>query len=381
MRQLCQRTIVVILVGLLFLALFPSMAGAEDTGLELYRGIVLTVEPAEENPLEDSGYGSQVFYVDVRILNGPFRDQVVTVYHVNGGNPTYDIFVEPGNRVLLEAEVDGDELLNVYISDHIRDTFVYILIGLFALLVLLLGGKAGLRSLISLLVTLILVSQVFLPLLLQGYNPMLLAVLLSILSIVITMVVVAGVNRKTLASILGTASGVIVAGILAFIFGKLTKLTGLSHEETQMLMYIPQGVDFNFQGLLFAGIMIGALGAVMDVGISVASSMFEIKSVSPDISMGQLFRSGMNVGRDIMGTMTNTLILAYMGSSTPLLLLFYAYRIPIERILNLDTIVTELVRAFSGSIGLVAAIPLTALAAAWLAKAPVGQGIETKQVS
>jgi len=143
-------------------------------------------------------------------------------------------------------------------------------------------------------------------------------------------------------------------------------LSGLSHEETQLLLYIPQGIEFNFKGLLFAGIVIGALGAVMDVGMSVASSMFEIKAVSPQISRGDLFRSGMNVGRDIMGTMTNTLILAYLGSSTPLLLLFYAYQISPERILNLDTIVTELVRAFSGSIGLISAIPLTALIATFL---------------
>ncbi|HBK86102.1 MAG TPA: YibE/F family protein, partial [Firmicutes bacterium] len=282
-------------------------------------------------------------------------------------NPYYDIIVEPGDKVLLEAEVVEGELVSAYIADHIRDTFIYLLIGLFVLLVLLIGGKSGLRSLLGLLITIVLIAQVFLPLLFRGYQPLPLAVLLSVLSIIITMVIIGGINRKTLAAIVGTASGVLVAGVLAYAFGNLTKLTGLSHEETRMLMYIPQGIQFNYQGLLFAGIMIGALGAVMDVGMSVASSMFEIKQVSPQISLWDLFRSGMNVGRDVMGTMTNTLILAYLGSSTPLLLLFYAYNVPIQRILNLDTIGTELVRALSGSIGMVAAIPLTALVAAWLA--------------
>lgn len=363
-----------LIVGIVILLSFvPNALAAEsELPLETYRGIVLSVEPAEDNPLGETGYESEAFDVEIKLLNGPFRDQIITVFHVTGGNPSYDIHLEPGNKVLLEAEVEGEELVAIYVADHIRDTFVYLLIGLFVVLVLLIGGKAGLRALFSLVVTIVLVLQVFLPLLMQGHQPLLIAILMSVLATVITMVVVSGINRKTLAAIIGVSSGVLVAGILAYAFGNLSKLTGLSHEETQMLMYIPQGVDFNFQGLLFAGIMIGALGAVMDVGMSVASAMFEIKKISPQISLGDLLRSGMNVGRDIMATMTNTLILAYLGSSTPLLLLFYAYEIPLERILNLDTIVTELVRAFSGSIGLIAAIPLTAIVAAWLASGEKG---------
>lgn len=370
MRQLRGRRIwkALLVSMLLAIVIAPAvLAKAIEEPLQTYRGVVLSIEAAEENPLEESGYQSEAFDVEVKILNGPFRGQVISVSHVTGGNPYYDIIVEPGDKVLLEAEVVEGELVSAYIADHIRDTFIYLLIGLFVLLVLLIGGKSGLRSLLGLLITIVLIAQVFLPLLFRGYQPLPLAVLLSVLSIIITMVIIGGINRKTLAAIVGTASGVLVAGVLAYAFGNLTKLTGLSHEETQMLMYIPQETQFNYQGLLFAGIMIGALGAVMDVGMSVASSMFEIKQVSPQISLWDLFRSGMNVGRDVMGTMTNTLILAYLGSSTPLLLLFYAYNVPIQRILNLDTIGTELVRALSGSIGMVAAIPLTALVAAWLA--------------
>ncbi len=370
MRQLRGRRIwkALLVSMLLAIVIAPAvLAKAIEEPLQTYRGVVLSIEAAEENPLEESGYQSEAFDVEVKILNGPFRGQVISVSHVTGGNPYYDIIVEPGDKVLLEAEVVEGELVSAYIADHIRDTFIYLLIGLFVLLVLLIGGKSGLRSLLGLLITIVLIAQVFLPLLFRGYQPLPLAVLLSVLSIIITMVIIGGINRKTLAAIVGTASGVLVAGVLAYAFGNLTKLTGLSHEETRMLMYIPQGIQFNYQGLLFAGIMIGALGAVMDVGMSVASSMFEIKQVSPQISLWDLFRSGMNVGRDVMGTMTNTLILAYLGSSTPLLLLFYAYNVPIQRILNLDTIGTELVRALSGSIGMVAAIPLTALVAAWLA--------------
>ena len=175
------------LVCMLLLLIVPTTRALEEGELNLqtYRGVILSVEPAEENPLGESGYDSEAFFVDVRLLNGPFSGQVINVLHVTGGNPAYDIFVEPGNKVLLEAEVDGDQLINVYIADHIRDTYVYLLVGLFAVLVLAIGGKSGFRSLFSLIVTVVLVAQVFLPLLLRGYSPLPLAVLLSILAILL----------------------------------------------------------------------------------------------------------------------------------------------------------------------------------------------------
>ena len=200
----------------------------------------------------------------------------------------------------------------------------------------------------------------------------------------ITMVLVHGYNKKTLAGIIGTTSGVLVAGLLALLVGKAAKLTGFSSEEMQMLMYIPQQVKFDYQGLLFAGMIIGALGAVMDVGISIASAVEEVKRVNPGLTTRQLIQAGMNVGRDVMGTMANTLILAYTGSALPLILIFMAYDMPFLKIINLDLISTEIVRALTGSIGLTLAIPITSVAAGLLltrgelAKSPENQEKETK---
>ena len=136
----------------------------------------------------------------------------------------------------------------------------------------------------------------------------------------------------------------IIAGIISYGFGNIAKLTGLSAQEAQMLMFIPQGIEFDFKGLLFAGIIIGALGAVMDVAMSISSAMDEIRSNNTSIATKDLVRSGLVVGRDIMGTMSNTLILAYTGSAIPLLLLFIAYETSIVNVLNLDLIATEVVR-------------------------------------
>ena len=185
---------------------------------------------------------------------------------------------------------------------------------------------------------------------------------------VFTISLVGGPNRKSAAAMIGTVGGVLVAGILAVIVGNLIRVSGLAEQEAQMLLFIPQGIGFNFPGLLMSGIIIGALGAVMDVGMSIASAIAEVRHHNPTLSHTDLFWAGINVGRDIMGTMANTLILAYTGGALSLLLLVRAYEIEFIRLINMDAIASEVLRALAGSIGLVAAIPITAQAAAWLAK-------------
>ncbi|MFA6808992.1 MAG: YibE/F family protein, partial [Eubacteriales bacterium] len=186
------------------------------------------------------------------------------------------------------------------------------------------------------------------------------SIITAIFATVLTLILVSGLNKKTITSIVGTIGGVVFAGIIAILFSKVAKLTGLSSEEAQMLMFAPLKVEFNFQGLLFAGIILGALGAVMDVSMSIASSINELRTVNPGLKAKELFSGGMNVGKDIMGTMTNTLILAYAGASIQLMLLFMAYNVPIDKIINSDMIATEVVRALTGTLGLLVAIPLTA---------------------
>lgn len=193
-----------------------------------------------------------------------------------------------------------------------------------------------------------------------GHNPILVTVLTVSVVSAISFIIIGGPNRKTWAAILGTTGGVLTAGSVALLVGHAAHLTGFSQEEAMMLMYIPLDITLDIKGLLFAGIISGALGAVMDVTMSIASAMDEIKKTNPHIKRSRLVRAGMNVGRDIMGTMANTLILAYTGATIPLLLLFMAYETPLVKVINLDLIATEVVRAMAGSIGLIIAIPLTA---------------------
>lgn len=344
------------------------MENAEDTEIpsEYVKGKVLEI--TEEEYGQDLGAGIKVDFqkVQVQITSGQFKDKIVTVENYTTGNPAYDIWVEPGDKVLLIIEILAGDIFNNYIADFQRDSYVYFLTGLFILLIILIGHKQGLKAVLTLGITLLLIGKFMLPLLFKGYSPVLLALLTGIIVTTITLITICGLTKKTLAAILGTSGGLIAAAIIAIIVGVMSNLNGLSNEEAQMLMYIPQEIQFDFRGLLFAGIIIGALGAVMDVSMSIASAMDEIQRVGSNMTVKSLFKSGMNVGKDIMGTMSNTLILAYTGTSLPLLLLFMAYEEPFIKIINLDFLATELVRALSGSIGLVLSIPITAILSALL---------------
>jgi uncharacterized membrane protein len=176
---------------------------------------------------------------------------------------------------------------------------------------------------------------------------------------------IADFSTKSIAATLGTISGVVVAGFLAIGVGYLTHLTGISSEESRAILLSPT-LSVDLKGLLFAGILIGAIGAIMDVSMSISSSIHEIYKANPKSNLKSLFSSGMNVGRDIMGTMSNTLILAYTGGALPLLFMYSAYKVSFMKILNLELITTEILRAVVGSIGLIMSVPLTSFIASLL---------------
>ncbi|MBS4054492.1 MAG: YibE/F family protein [Thermaerobacter sp.] len=345
----------------------PLDPAMEEPVVEFARARVLLLEELpEEGGVDEFGFPLRSFRAELELVSGRFRGQVVEITHVLTGTPAYDIVIEEGDRVLVGVETVEGELQEVVIADYERDRSLYALTLLFAGMLVGLGGKKGLKSLLSLIVIGILILYVFVPFLLRGASPIVLSVAVSAMATIFTILLVGGVNRKSAAAILGTLGGVSVAGALAIVVGGATHASGLSGQEAQMLMFIPQGISFDFRALLMASIIIGALGAVMDIGMSISSAMTEIRRADPTLSRRALFWSGMNVGRDVMGTMANTLILAYTGGSLALLLLVTAYEVPFVRLINMDSIASEVLRALAGSVGLVAAIPVTALAAAWL---------------
>lgn len=329
-----------------------------------YRGKVLDIISDETQKLE-GGLESRLQILEVKITNGAFKNEIIEVENYIDPNSAYNIIVNKGDGIFLITEVDKEGHITVaYVTEIIKDKYLIFLTVAFIITLILVGRFKGLKAAITLALTAIAVVKILLPLILKGYNPILISAVISIGIIIITLTIIGGFNRKTLSTIIGTSGGIFIAGILALIFGNLSKLTGLSSEEARMLMFIPQEIDFNFRGLLFSGIILASLGAVMDVSMSISSSMFEVIKIDPTIKKNDLMSAGMSVGCDIIGTMSNTLILVYIGSSLPLMLLFMAYDISFIEIVNKDMIASEIIRALAGSIGLILAIPITVLVSA-----------------
>ncbi len=329
---------------------------------EVVRGRVLEVSEYEEIEHDWTFVGRQL--VTVEITSGRFRGQVEELENLFTGIEYRDIELKPGDQVLLFIETDQGMLVSVNLYDVARDNYLYILVAMFVIGVILVAWLRGLKSLLTLVFMAVVIAYGLLPLILRGHSPLLLTAGFAALITLVTLTVIGGLNQKTASAILGTLGGLLVAGIFAWVFGTVARLTGFSTQDAQMLLYADVPGSIDFRGLLFAGIIIGALGAVLDVAMSIASSVSEISAANPRLSFKDLFRAGHNVGTDVLGTMINTLILAYAGSALPLLLLFMAYDMSYMSIINMDLIATEVVRALAGSFGLLTAAPLTAVAAA-----------------
>ncbi|WP_129599071.1 YibE/F family protein [Anaerophilus nitritogenes] len=311
------------------------------------------------------GYTQQYQYVKLKVNSGKYKGKIYEIEHDIPDNSSFAIPVKTGDKVIIAIEEENN-YVNVAITEYMRQHYMMYLYVIFMLLMILIGRKKGVKAVITLTLTILAVMKILLPMILKGVNPIPITIIISIGITVLTMLIIGGINSKSIAGIIGTSGGVIIAGMIAYYIGSQVKLTGMSSEEANMLLFIPQNIHFDFKDLLFSGMIMGALGAVMDIGMSISSSIEEIHKANPSMNTKELFKAGMNIGTDVMGTMTNTLILAYTGSSIPLLLLFMAYETSMIKILNLDIIATEVIRSLAGSIGLVLTIPLTAITASVL---------------
>ncbi len=311
----------------------------------------------------------------IKILSGQYKGEYVSVENHLAENDVYSIEVENDDKVVLMIqEYDGER--DIYISDFSREGIIKVLVFAFLAILILIGKTKGFKSVMTITLTVVLIFKVLLPAILIGWNPLTTTIAIATVITLLTITAIAGFHKKSFAAILGTIIGVIIAGVISVTAAKMIKLTGLSSEEAIMLMYLPQNISLNFQNLLFSGILLGALGAVMDVAMSIASSIQEIHNANNDLSAYELFQSGMEVGKDMMGTMSNTLILAYTGSFIPLMLLFMAYSTPYTKLINMDIVATEIVRSLSGSIGLILTIPITATIAVALAKNSLSKKVD-----
>lgn len=307
--------------------------------------------------------------VQVKVLTGQFKGTVQTLDNMLTGNPAYDISLNKGDKVVLHLDAKNTEVNSVddvdfFIADVKRDYSLEAFAALFMILLVIIGRKKGVFSLVSIIATISLMFFVLVPLILHGVNPVVSAVVVGILSTIITIYLVGGFNSKSSAAIIGTGLSLIFAGGISLAAIWMARLTGFAGEES-MFLYSTRP-DLSFKGILAASMIIAALGALMDTGVSIASSVNEIYETDKKLTVNQLFKSGMNIGKDIIGTMSNTLILVYLGSALPLVLL--SNNIDLQKFFNLNQVATEILSALIGSISILACVPLTAIIAAYLIK-------------
>ncbi|WP_455258408.1 YibE/F family protein [Peptoniphilus asaccharolyticus] len=355
---------------LLLTVIFPNRIlansfEAENNQTEYMHYEKAVVTKTSDFSKEDS-FGNMEQKVEVKFLTGENKGKTIEVVNSVSTQLNSNLNLKIGDKVLILENKDFDGKTVYSVSDYLRTDYLYILAGAFILLLLIIGRKKGILSVVSLLLTLGVIIFGAIPMIIKGYSPVVMAVLSSIVISIFTILIVTGFSKKSLCAILGTCLGTILAALIAYFVGSKLHLTGLSMDETQMLLYLPNNLTLDPKELLLAGIIWGSLGAVMDVGMSISSSIFEISSANSELGFKDLLKSGMNVGRDIMGTMSNTLILAYLGSALPLILLMMVFNQSNYKIINLDVIATEIVRSLSGSIGLLFTIPITAILASYL---------------
>lgn len=346
---------------IIFTVLFSTVTyGTEYERPDVYKGKVVEVE---DDTISEEGYGYQE--VKVKILNGKYDGIVISINHYIDETMAYNVRLSKGDSIYCMVETDNEgNITQGHLYEFRRDKYIYILLIIFLIMIVAIGGIKGIKSLITLILTLVGV-YFMLKGVVSGGNPIFLSIIVCIIVTILTITIISGFNIKSVCAIFGTMFGVIIAGILALIISYFSNLSGLGSTEAQMLVH---NTSFNFKGILFASILLGTLGAVMDVCMSIASSINEIRIANPELKPIDLFKSGMNIGRDVMGTMSNTLILAYVGTSMFLLLVFLVNDVPYFDIINMDLIATEVVRALSGTIGIIASLPITAFISANLEK-------------
>lgn len=365
-KQKWIRAAVLLIAALLFTVFVIQINRVEKTELvsragQSFEKAVVT-EVLEDNVQTDgTRVGEQL--VKVRMLSGLREGQELETTSSSGY--LFGAGCMPGMKVVVMQSVAGESTItSVYSQD--REWVVYLFAGLYLLVLCLVGGKQGIKGAAGLAFTFFCVIFVYLPMVYRGMSPFWVAVFICVITTVVTMCFIGGATKKTLVAIGGTVAGVVIAGIMASLFSLASGITGLNVSDIESLLTLWNTNGIQVGGLLFSGLLISSLGAVMDVAMSIGSAISEVYSQNPAISRRELFKAGMHVGRDMMGTDSNTLILAFAGTSVSMLVLDYAYCLPYRQIINSNNIGIAVMQGLSGSFGIVLSVPVTVVLAVFL---------------
>ena len=315
-------------------------------------------DPAIEGRLR----GSKL--LELEILTGRYAGQIVEV--PNYFSAMYSVDVQLGQRVSVRIDTNTQGEYTVSVYNYDRVPLILGLVVLFCLALILIGGWQGLRALLGLGFTFVCIVWILIPLVLQGWAPIPLTVALVGVTAAVGFYLLGGWQPKTLGALMGAFCGVAAAALLGWLASGLVHISAYQMDEAEGLLLARNDTGLRISGLLLSGILIAAQGAVMDTAMSIASAMAELKEKRRDIGFAELFRSGMVIGRDTTGTMANTLVLAFAGSSLNMMVLIFSYRVSFLQLMNTDFIAVEAVRAVAGSLGIMMTVPCVAVITAAL---------------
>ena len=343
----------------------PEGAGEQAAEYVEYEKAVVTsvlTDNTQTDPASDGAWrGEQTLLAEVK--SGQYAGETMMVYNYVG--PVYGAPVGEGDGVSLTISTYADGHHSATVYEYNRIPALVAVIAAFFLVTALVGRRTGVKSLLGLVITVLCLFRILLPLLMRG-APTLPAVFLVCAYIaVVSFTILGGLHRKSVCAILGTVAGTAAALLFGLLAQTLARVDGLRLADVQPLLQLRQtGTPIGLRGLLVGGVVISALGAVMDVAMSISSALEEVHGANPTLGRRELFRSGMNIGRDMVGTMTNTLILAFLGSGFTLILYLYSLGLAKYQLFTSAYAAIEIISGVASSIGMILAIPVTALISA-----------------
>lgn len=302
---------------------------------------------------------------EVEILDGKFKGKITQGTNRLSGSLESDKIFQAGDKILVTLDYTGDEIRVATLVDHYRINYEILLVAIFVVMLIGFAGIVGIKSILSFTFTVLAMWKVLIPLFLEGYNPVIVGIVTTMILIITIIVLVYGIDRKSLAAITGSLSGALVTCFMALFFVSKFKIHGAVMSYSESLLY--SGYEnLNLTQIFIASIFIASAGAVMDVAVDITSAVAEVVEKKPNITKMEAIKSGINVGRSIMGTMMTTLLLAYSGGYIGLLMVFMAQGTPIINILNLKYVSSEILHTLIGSFGLITVAPFTAVASGLL---------------
>lgn len=367
MVEKLRKNSVSLLAILLILILMVLPTGYEDAAIykESERVRVKVLSTDESRVISNGLIQSGEQYCKVEILNGKFKGQEAQAVNMLNGSLESDKIYETGDVAQVVLSHKDGKILSITMTDHFRIDKELILAGLFVLLLVLFAGRVGLRAVYSFIITVLTIWKIMVPAFLKGINPIWCGIAITAFLTVLIIFLVYGWDKKTLAASSGALLGVLVTCVMGCVFTDLFQIHGAVMAYSESLLYAGYQ-DLNLTRIFMSGIFIGASGAMMDLAVDITSAVNEVIQKKPEIGWREAARSGMNVGRAAMGTMTTTLLLAYSGGYIALLMTFMAQGTPIDHIFNYKYVSAEILDTVVGSFGLVTVAPFTALTSAVL---------------